>query len=490
MNQCLAVTHRQAARVAIALAALSAGGALASSHREAPFVTQHPKVDATDFYMFRSYEPGRENFVTIVANYQPFQSEYGGPNFFQMDPDALYEIEIDNNGDASEDLTFQFRFTNVLKDLALDIGPAGNTKHLSVPVYNLGVITPGDSSTLNITESYTLTLVRGDRRSGAKQVIANADTGAVSFEKPADRIGDKSIPNYPAYAAAHIFNIRLPGTDTPGRVFVGQRKDPFRVNLGEAFDLVNISNVLGPTNVEENSLEENNVTSLILELPIAFLTANGNPTIGGWTTASVRQARVLNPNPTFFIPAINGGAFVQVSRLGMPLVNELVVGVKDKNKFNSSIPKDDAQFLDYVTNPTFPAIIEILFGNAGVRAPTLFPRTDLISVFLTGIDGLNKTATPSEMLRLNTSIAPTPKDQQKFLGVLAGDNAGFPNGRRPGDDVVDAALRVVMGVLLPTDQAPSGQLPFTDGTACDATFFDNAFPYLTTPVASSPNGTP
>jgi len=187
---------------------------------------------------------------------------------------------------------------------------------------------------------------------------------------------------------------------------------------------------------------------------------------------------------------------VQVSRLGAPLVNEVVIGLKDKNRFNSSEPKDDAQFADYVTNPTLPALLEILFGSAGVKAPTNFPRTDLVAAFLTGVSGLNQPArvVGSEMLRLNTAIPPTPGGAQSRLGVLGGDFAGFPNGRRPGDDVVDIELRVAMGVLCtlsiggctPAD-APAGTLHYTDGAFLDSGFFDNAFPYLRTPLKGSPN---
>jgi hypothetical protein len=180
----------------------------------------------------------------------------------------------------------------------------------------------------------------------------------------------------------------------------------------------------------------------------------------------------------------------------MPLVNEIVIGLKDKNKFNNSEPKDDGQFADYVTNPTLPALLEILFGGAGVKAPTNFPRTDLVAAFLTGVDGLNKPAnvTASEMLRLNTAIPPTPNASQDRLGVLGGDNAGFPNGRRPGDDVVDIELRVAMGVLCtlniggckPSD-APAGTLHYTDGAFTWSKFFPAAFPYLQAPIPGSPN---
>ena len=183
-------------------------------------------------------------------------------------------------------------------------------------------------------------------------------------------------------------------------------------------------------------------------------------------------------------PSVSGGGYTQVSRLGMPLVNEVVIGLKDKNKFNASQPKDDGQFADYVTNPTLPALLEILFGGAGVKAPTNFPRTDLVAAFLTGVDGVNKPANvvASEMVRLNTAIPPTPGLQQSRLGVLGGDNAGFPNGRRPGDDVVDIELRVAMGYLLPPAMAPSGQLPFTDAALQEDAQFDAAFPYLRTPT--------
>ncbi|TWT43610.1 hypothetical protein RAS1_00070 [Phycisphaerae bacterium RAS1] len=463
--------------------------ASASSHREAPFVTEHPKVDATDFYMFRSYEPGREDHVVLIANYVPFETQYGGPNYFQLDPNALYEILIDNNGDAREDLTFQFRFNSELRDIALPIGPPGAAKMVSIPLVNAGQISADDMSVQNVLERYEVTLVRGDRRSGQRRPVETT-SGARRLSKPFDNIGAKSIPNYEDYARRFIYNIRIPGCDQTGRVFVGQRKDPFVVNLGETFDLVNITNPLGAVDAEADDLADDNITSIILELPIACLTTAGNPTIGAWTAASLRQARVLDRTPNFDRPAIEGGAWVQVSRLSAPLVNEVVIGLKDKNRFNASEPKDDGQFADYVTHPTLPALLEILFGAAGVRAPTAFPRTDLVAAFLTGVDGLNVNGSTAEMLRLNTSIAPQPASMQNNLGVIGGDTAGFPNGRRPGDDVVDIELRVAMGILLPAADAPSGQLPFTDGAIVDASFFDTRFPFLRTPVSSSPNMTP
>ena len=467
-------------------------GAYASSHREAPFITEMPKVDATDFYMFMSYEAGRDGYVTLIANYQPLQAPYGGPNYFYMDPDALYEIHVDNNGDAKEDLTFQFRFQQNLKDTQLNVGG----KQVSIPLVNSGAIGAGNTANLNLEESYNVTVVRGNRRKGDRTPVTNADTGATSFAKPVDNIGNKSIPDYSSYAAAHTYNINVPGCTGAGRMFVGQRKDPFVVNLGEIFDLIN-TNPLGPVDGESDLLADANVTSLVLELPASCLT-NGDPVIGAWTTASVRQARLLKPRPDFAQPAKEGGAWLQVSRLAMPLVNEIVIGLKDKNRFNASKPEDDAQFADYVTNPAFPALIEILYPSA--PAPTLFPRSDLVAAFLTGINtpatgNLNqpRNVVPSEMMRLNTAIAPTARGAQSNLGVIGGDLAGFPNGRRPGDDVVDIELRVAMGKLIELGlygtpaQAPAGGAPLTDGALVNDVVFPAAFPYLNAPLAGSPS---
>jgi hypothetical protein len=462
----------------------------ASSHREAPLITTTPKLDCTDFYVFNSYEPGRENFVTLVANYLPLQDAYGGPNYFALDPDALYEIHIDNNGDAREDLTFQFRFSNASRDIALPIGPPGNQKTVAVPVLAVGQIGAGNTGALNFDQTYTVNLVRGPRRSGTPEPIKNADNDSATFTKPLDNVGTKTIPDYNAYANSYVYPIRIPGCTTPGKMFVGQRKDPFVVNLGETFDLVNIStSPIGPDDANRDSLAYKNVTSIILELPKeCLLSAPDKPIIGAWTTASKIK------------PLGNvGQEITQVSRLGMPLVNEVVIGLKDKDKFNASEPKDDlANFADYVTHPTLPAIVELLFGAAGVKAPTAIPRNDLVAAFVTGVDGLNKDGSVAEFVRLNTAVAPTPLDKQNPLGVIAGisqgvldvnkaDLAGFPNGRRPGDDVVDIALRVAMGKLLTPDVAPSGDLPFTDGAAVNARMFLSSFPYLLPPIPGSPN---
>ncbi len=455
-----------------------------SSHREAPGITKSPKLDGTDFYLFRSYEPGRSAFTTLLANYQPLQDVYGGPNFFTLDSSGLYEIQVDNDGDAREDITFQFRFTNTAKNLNVQVGD----RMIGVPLVHIGPIGPQADNTdnLNVIESYSLNIIRGDRRHGRRSAITNAADGSRTFRKPVDRIGDKSIANndpnaYNQYANNHIFPIDIPGCDAGGRVFVGQRREGFVVNLSEAFDLIN-TNPLGPIDGETNSLAGKNVTTLALEVPTSCL-VDREPIIGAWTTASAGKDNPLS----------------QVSRLGAPLVNELVIGLKDKDKFNASEPKDDEQFAKYVTHPTLPVLINALFG---VSAPTT-PRADLVQVFLTGVSGLNqpRDVRPAEILRLNTSIAPVAAATQNPLGVIGGDVAGFPNGRRPGDDVVDIALRAVEGILLsPTPQTFPA---LTDGAFVSATIaylpngsvtttpsfrlFRDSFPYLQTPLAGSPN---
>ena len=504
--------------VAAMLAAIAPPAAHASSHREAPFITTSPKVDGTDFYMFNSYEGvaangtgGRAGFVTLVANYLPLQDPYGGPNYFSLDPNALYEIHIDNVGDAKEHITFQFKFKNTLKGIALPIG----NKTVPIPLIQAGQVSNLKDAALNLNESYTVNIVRGDRRTGASAAVTHATTGAATFDKPVDNIGTKTIPDYVGYAAKHIYPINIPGCATPGKVFVGQRKDPFAVNLGVIFDLVHapLEVITNPAliNAGKDDLADKNVTTLALEVPASCLTAdNSKPVIGGWTTASLRQGQYLTPSPasghgTSVTP---GGAWVQVSRLGMPLVNEVVIGLPDKDRFNGSVPSGDGQFIDYVTNPTLPTLLEIAFAlPPGSIAPSNPGRNDLVTTFLTGIKGVNQlaTVTGSEMLRLNTAIPAVPFAMQNRLGIVGNilasgtDNAGYPNGRRPKDDVVDISLVAIAGGLCMAN-GNNDALGF--GAACNpsavplkGTAFKlhdavdqavvpllPAFPYLSTPI--------
>lgn len=551
-----------------ALALSASGDAEASSHREAPFITRHPKVDNTDFYMFRSYETGRQDYVTIIANYLPLQDAYGGPNYFNLDPDALYEIHIDNTGDAVEDLTFQFRFNNALNNngtgVTLNIGAAGAKKDVAIPFINANLPTNPptgpDSITVanqngvrNVLETFTAKVVTGPRRTGTAADITHTGGPDAStadpkvFVKPVDFIGMKSFggrktndpnadeatgfTNYYTYANQHIYqNVAIPGCAQPAKLFVGQRQEPFAVLLGNVFDLVNAT-LLQLTDANggadstgfPNPLVDKNVTTIALEVHKSCLQPNANePVIGAWATASLRQARVLNPGATYTRPSREGGAWTQVSRLGMPLVNEVVIGIKDKDKFNASEPKDDAQFADYVTHPTLPAVLEALFGSANAPAPTAFPRTDLVTAFLTGVPGVNKfAANPNpavaEMLRLNvlTDLGPIKTRAQQVAGgrlgaalcfkagatandpkVLDTNNAGcdphgFPNGRRPGDDVTDIALRVAMGYLLGTAVAGASNAPLGDYVKQLPPAYPDAanptFPYLGEPVPGSRN---
>lgn len=531
----------------LAVAALSALGvtllaehAQASSHREAPFITKNPKVDGTDFYMFRSYETGRTDYVTLLANYIPLQNQYGGPNFFTMDPEALYEIHLDNTGDAKEDITFQFRFQSNLQSTKLKIGD----KMVAIPLVNSGPVSGDGMSTptnANLSETYSVTMVKGDRRTGTATTVKLASNPAITtFQKPLDYIGQKSLgtpAQYETYARKHIFEVKLDGCDTNARVFVGQRKETFAVNLGVVFDLVNIdalglgavaqplADILDPAKSNRahfpvNPIGNTNITTIAMEVPIACVTgtakagsaASSGKIIGGWSTASVRQARVINPGPSFAKPTVEGGAWSQVSRLGFPLINEAVIGLPDKDKFNSSVPSDDlANFADYVTNPTLPALLTILFGDAGYAAPAV-PRDDMVAAAVTGVTGVNAPVGggAGEMTRLNVAFAPAAlKDQFAlgaagcFLGTIdatsnpygldttnsACDPNGFPNGRRPLDDVTDIILSVVATNYLRTPAA--GKVVLHDGVAEEAGFrasdgtpaFTGAemFPYLPTP---------
>jgi hypothetical protein len=456
-------------------------GTLASSHREAPFIAGLPRLDGTDFYMFRSYEPGRSAFVTLIANYLPLQDAYGGPNYFNLEDNAVYKIHIDNNGDAKSNLTFEFKFNTIRKNATVN---ADGVKTFT-PLLQTGPVDVNGTN-VNVQQSYTITL----DNNGDRDRVRNETLGGDEFLRPLDNIGEKTIPNYADYASHFIYRIGIPGCATPGRVFVGQRKEGFVVNLGEVFDLVNL-NPVGPRDGEPNTIADKNITTLALEVPINCLTNGKDPVIGGWTAASLLDGQ-------------------QVSRLGSPLINELVIGLPDKDKFNASHPKDDGQFLHYVTDPFLPVLLNQEFGGAAAIPDA--PRNDLVAAFLTGVKGLNQPqkVTPGEMLRLNTSIAPTAPASQNDLGVLGGDLGGFPNGRRPYDDVVDIILRVAEGALCGAigncgnqTSDPNHGLPYTDGAraagpdAADShvtgriksgdTYLP-VFPYLNTPIPGSPNG--
>jgi hypothetical protein len=541
----------------------------ASSHREAPFISKNPKVDGTDFYAFESYESGHAGMVTLIANYQPLEDAYAGPNYFAMDPNALYEILIDNNGDGVEDLTFQFQFQEALAGtnsagLSLPIGGDAGMM-VAVPFYNVGLIpnasNSGNSGSLNVLETYTVGLVRGPRRGSSATPIANPIFGAGNvFTKPADNVGAKSFDTtsnplgagapsppaasgYAAYANNFIYSsVAIPGCGandaSTAQIFVGQRAESFAANLGPVFDLVDApagvitggltQNCLGTTGkpcyaLVPNPIGAKNVTTIAIELPADCITESASqPVIGAWSTASVRQVRVINPAATYALPSYEGGAWTQVSRVGNPLVNELIIGLPDKDRFNGSEPVNDATatgFANYLQYPTLPAVMDLIFGSD--FQPTTFPRTDLVTAFFLGLPGVNAfvagdggtggAVVPAEYIHLNTNMEAaagnpvTPAGSQNRLGaalcVVQGsfaastltpyapltscDPFGFPNGRRPIDDVVDLALDVVEGYLMPSgNPAYSGTnaVYFTDGVDQAATPFQVSFPYLSTPT--------
>jgi hypothetical protein len=462
-----------------------------SSHGEAPNTASHPQTDVTDVYAFRSYETGRDQFVTLIANWNPRENSYGGPNFYPLDTKSFYNIHIDHTGDGRAEMTYQFVFHNELPNngtgIALNIRGHNNPIALKAA----GPVTSSDNSALNFLEYYRLNVVTPLGTSPA--TISGTTTNY--FGKPFDYAGTKTFPNYTDYVSQYYYNVDLPGCSTAGRVFVGQRREPFSINIGKIFDLINFVPVDGasgfPGGINQSSTNNivyyTNIISTILEVPIDCVRANSSqPVIGVWATSRT----------------INGGR--QQARLGNPLVNELLIGLKDKDRWNRRNPGGDKHLLNYIMYPTFPAILDLLFRSAvnsalgtsfSTIAPTNFPRSDLVAALLTGVPGLNYLSDNGklvDLLRLNTSTAVTPAASQNTYGVIGGDSAGYPNGRRPGDDVIDIVLRVAMGVLChanlgvcsPND-AVVGSAAFTDGAPVSASSFNTAWPYLLTPNAGS-----
>lgn len=448
----------------ITLGLLSPSGA--SSHREAPMITEDPTADNTDVYAFVS--PDRPDTVTVVADWIPLEEPGGGPYYYRFSDDALYEIHMDTNGDSFDDVTFQFRFRTTFRnpDTAL---------------YNTGPVTSLDDPDLNLVQTYSVTkLYNGVQYDLAKELVV-----------PPVNIGPRSTPDYEK-------NLGSKGVYDVGygeRVFAGQRDDPFFIDVAAGFDLLGLRpfneahKIPKPTAPGVDQLAKYNVHSIAVQVPISVLMPdpNADPVVGVWASTSRRQTRVYRDDGA---AAAYSGKWVQVSRLGMPLVNELVIPTKLKDRFNSSKPNDDAQFGSFVLDPEPARLIPALYP--GVMVPPA-PRNDLVAVYLTGIPGLNKPASgvPSEMIRLNMSIPPTDPAKASRLGILGGDKAGFPNGRRLADDVHDIGLRVLAGAspLTPAfDKAPNNQLG--DGVDANNKPFKSTFPYVAEPIAGyeSTNG--
>jgi hypothetical protein len=406
----------------------------ASSHREAPLISNDPQADNTDVYAFVS--PDAPDTVTMIASFNPFEDPAGGPNFFRFGDNVLYEIKIDNNGDGVEDITYQFRFTSQV------VNP--NTF-----LYATGPITSLDAATRNMYQTYTVTRIEAGR------TVFTAGPMRTMY----DNVGPASTPNYGGNGSG-IYEFRQADGGV-GRVFAGQTDDPFFLDL-RVFDLLYGGNL---SEAGTDSLAGFNVHSIAIQVPKNSLKA-GSPIIGIWSTAS-RPATTTRATGT----ESSTGSFVQVSRLGMPLVNEVVIPVGQKDKWNGSIPSADAQFLSYVTDPEVPKLLQLVYG---IPAPAT-PRNDLVQVFLTGVPGLNQPSgvKASEMLRLNTDILPTASPAR--LGVLAADIQGFPNGRRLTDDVIDITLQAAAGVL------GGVKTSLGDGVDRNDAAFRTTFPYLAFP---------
>jgi hypothetical protein len=459
------------------LFAVSGLPALASSHSEAPLISMDRFADNTDTYAFRSVEPGREGFVTLIGNWIPFQEPSGGPQFYRFDDTVLYEFKIDNTGDGLEDITYQFQFTTQTV--------RGNTV--------LGMSTLNQDAIINsltdpdYNQFQTYTVRRIDRQSGRRGRLV-----ASGLRTPPSNIGPRTTPNYEQnLGQPAVYN--LPGG---GKVFAGQRDEYFYIDVGGVFDTVNLRSIGANGGVD--STKGFNISTIAIEVPIQDLTRNRavpsgptdpNAVVGVWATSSRRTLRVINPNGTRF----NEGPFVQISRLGNPLVNELVIPLELKDAFNSLSPQFDAVAAPAVLDPELARLLQAIFG-INIPPP---PRNDLVSIFATGIPvnavtGPNYTTflsdgQPHEYLRLNTAIPITPIALINRLGLLGGDVAGFPNGRRPHDDVTDIALRAVAGgtpFTPATNVAPNNTLG--DGVSANPEGpLLTRFPYLLPPNAGN-----
>jgi hypothetical protein len=430
-------------------------GARASSHREAPLIANDPTADNTDVYAFVS--PDRPDTVTMIANYIPLEEPAGGPNFFNFDPNALYEIKVDNNGDGEEDVTYQFRFRT-------------ETRNPNTFLYNTGPINSLNDPNWNIRQFYSVTRVIGHHRT----VLGS------NLPSPPNNIGPRSTPDYPSVATAAV-NSLSGGI----KVFAGQRDDPFYVDLGSIFDLAGLRpfNSLHliplPDAPGVDDVAGYNGHSIAIQVPISQL-VNASSTIGIYASAERPKVRILRADGQ----QRHVGPFVQVSRLGEPLINEVLIPLGQKDFWNREDPADDSQFLDRYTSPELARLINLLYP-ALPDTPTT-DRQDLVAVLLTGVPGLNFTGPhKSDLLRLNTAIPPAANPDR--LGALAGDFAGFPNGRRLTDDVVDIELRAIAcgyGPILHQalglcDLQPNDQIG--DGVDGNDEGFLSTFPYVGLP---------
>lgn len=445
-----------------------------SSHREAPEISKDPVADNTDVYAFVS--PDKAGTVTLISNYVPLQAPDGGPNFYEFGDDVLYEIYIDNNGDGLAEVTYQFEFTTQVRN--------PNTF-----LYNTGPITSLTSPNWNRRQTYTVTRIWH----GQTSVIGRG------LLTPPCNVGPRSTPNYAALAQAAVHT--LPTGET---VFAGQRREGFYVDLGSIFDLgtlrpfENLHLIPSPAALGVDSTKAVNVHAIAIQVSISALTHNGTTptsvtdpaaTIGVWCAASRRKARLRGEAS---VTDLDVGPWVQVSRMGNPLINEAIIPMGYKDRWNATAPKDDAQFLEYYQHPELAGLLPVLYPKVFPNlAAYKAPRADLAAILLTGIpSGIvpgfqNYTGKiPSDMLRLNVAIPAAAKPNA--AGLVGGDAAGFPNGRRVFDDVTTVELRAIAGVTIPlVDKSftPDGAASkVTDGLGPDNSRYISTFPYLGVPL--------
>jgi hypothetical protein len=416
----------------------------AASHREAPLTALDHPADITDFFAFVSYDDPSK--VTFILNVDPLLEPSNGPNYFPFDPEVLYTIKIDNNYDAQEDVSFEFRFFTEVRAGGVFTGFVGAGNGIG------GVIPPAitaldgaGSDGLSLRQHYTVTLVKGQTRTDI-----TPPGGLIAVPS---NTGPRTMPNYSALAAQGVYKMQ-----NGMRVFAGTVDDPFYIDLGATFDSFNFRPGAFPSgtpplltaaqdaddksNSAPDMLSGFNVNTIALEVPISMITQPGKPTIGTWG-ATYRPQMTVRTNVS---SNQNSGDWIQVQRMGNPLINEVIIGTADKDRWSRTAPSADNQFAAYDLDP----LLAKVFGALGLAVPPA-PRVDLLPLvqytpLITG-DPSIPTGPIADLLRLNTSIKPTPAASRSRMAVLGGDNAGFPNGRRITDDVTDIAMRVVAGVL-------------------------------------------
>jgi len=460
---------RHALAVALAALVFHTPASFAASHREAPITALDQKADITDWFAFVS--PEHPDRVILILNVDPFLEPSNGPNYFPFDPGILYEMKIDNDRDGLADVTFQFRFRTQFTNPGVFTGYVGGL--LGIPP--ITSLTGPGSQGLNQVQTYEVTMI-------TSKLHEELNNGQTLYAVPTN-VGPRTMPNYTDLRQQGVYTL-LNGV----RVFAGTVADPFFIDLGATFDSLNFRPSAGAPvlnaaidsddthNYAPNALAGFNVNTIVLEVPITMLTADGalHPAsdkmavIGTWgTTSRIRQS-VLRGGAV-------EGAWAQVQRLGNPLINEVIIGTGSKDRFSTDVPAHDAQFSSFLLNPLLAQIL----ASVGVPVPPA-PRTDLLPLvqYMAPICpgcGPFEGGPIADLLRLNTGIAPTAFGSQKRLGFLAGDSAGFPNGRRPVDDVVDIAMRAVGGILA---DAKKYGTPLGDGVNTSSAQLSSTFPFL------------